>query len=213
MKMLNYRQFESLDIDRVISKFPSLDEVKECFYEFTDDILCEFKSFEVGYNYFTTSKNQYVMRTDPAKEYGTEDTIDILNTNLSDLKLLLCRDSVVINKHIPYAKKNRLRTILSGEMPAYEFMSFRFDDPLFSEDKLPVLLSCLDLVCEYTEFRPYSCLWSESYLQEHSNLVEERIGFAGNFFRGSDENYLKISQIFTDGSLSPQLVKHFANKN
>jgi len=152
MRILNFKLFEQKKLE---DNFPSLEEVRSYFYDFTDEI-----------------------------------------------------GNVIVNREVSDNKKNILKYILSGDIPSYEYMSISFNS-LFDEDKLDILIDCLKVLYSETEFRPFGCLWTEDYPSDNGNDVITKLGFAGTFFRGSDEEYLKFCKIFDQGSRTKDLVKYF----
>jgi len=172
MRILNFKLFEQKKLE---DNFPSLEEVRSYFYDFTDEIG-NISRFDVGYVYFESERYSRLMQTN---ERPVDDFIDISNT-----------------------------TLLSGDIPSYEYMSISFND-LFDEDKLDILIHCLKVLYSETEFRPFGCLWTEEYPSDNGNDVITKLGFAGTFFRGSDEEYLKFCKIFDQGNRTKDLVKYF----
>jgi hypothetical protein len=187
------------------SKFPSLDEVKSYFYDFTDNIG-NINRFDVGYVYFESARYSRIMKT---SERPDEDFVDISNTTLTNNQLGIINDFVIVNKEIPDNKKNKLKYILSGDIPSYEYMSITFFDNLFDENNLEVLIHCLKVLYSETGFRPFGCLWTEDYVSDDGDDVITKLGFEGTFFRGSDEEYLKFCKIFDQGNRTKDLVKFF----
>ena len=196
MRIKTFKLFESSS-----ENFPSFDEVKSYFYDFTDEVGTSLSNYEIGYKYFF----------EPAWYSGDQaiGDIDILKTNLSNYRLLFVSDLIIINKEIPSDKKNKLKSIISGETKSYEYMSISFKDPLFDKDCLTELIECLKYLYSETGFRPYGLLWTEDYVSADSDDVITKLGFEGTFFRGSDEEYMKIFQIYDQGSGTKELVKHF----
>lgn len=193
MKIKKFKLFES----NLESNFPSLDEVKTYFYDFTDNIG-NISGFDVGYVYFESAR----LRT-----RNTDDFVDISNTTLTNNQLGLMSDYLIINREVPDNKKNKLKYILSGDIPSYEYMLISFNS-LFDQDNFEVLINCLKLLYSETGFRPFGCLWTEDSVSYDGDVVT-KIGFEGNFFRGSDDEYLKFCKIFDHGDLNKDLVKYF----
>ncbi len=201
MRILNFKLFESKKLE---DKFPSLEEVRSYFYDFTDEVG-NISRFDVGYVYFESERYSRLMQTN---ERPVDDFIDISNTTLTNNQLSIINDFVIVNREVSDNKKNILKYILSGDIPSYEYMSISFND-LFDEDKLDILIHCLKVLYSETEFRPFGCLWTEDYPSDNGNDVITKLGFAGTFFRGSDEEYLKFCKIFDQGSRTKDLVKYF----
>jgi len=200
MIIKKFKLFES----NLENKFPSIDEVKSYFYDFTDEIGNIYR-FDVGYVYFESARYSRIMQT---SERPVEDFVDVSNTTLTNNQLGIINDFVIVNKEIPDNKKNKLKYILSGDIPSYEYMSITFSDSLFEEDKLDTLIHCLKLLYSETGFRPFGCLWSEDYASAEGDVID-KLGFEGTFFRGSDEEYLKFCKIFDQGNRTKDLVKYF----
>jgi len=201
MRILNFKLFEQKKLE---DNFPSLEEVRSYFYDFTDEIG-NISRFDVGYVYFESERYSRLMQTN---ERPVDDFIDISNTTLTNNQLSIINDFVIVNREVSDNKKNILKYILSGDIPSYEYMSISFND-LFDEDKLDILIDCLKVLYSETEFRPFGCLWTEDYPSDNGNDVITKLGFAGTFFRGSDEEYLKFCKIFDQGSRTKDLVKYF----
>ena len=201
MRILNFKLFE---LKKLEDKFPSLEEVRSYFYDFTDEVG-NISRFDVGYVYFESERYSRLMQTN---ERPVDDFIDISNTTLTNNQLGIINDFVIVNREVSDNKKNILKYILSGDIPSYEYMSISFNS-LFDEDKLDILIDCLKVLYSETEFRPFGCLWTEDYPSDNGNDVITKLGFAGTFFRGSDEEYLKFCKIFDQGSRTKDLVKYF----
>jgi len=201
MRILNFKLFEQKKLE---DNFPSLEEVRSYFYDFTDEIGNIIR-FDVGYVYFESERYSRIMNI---KERPVDDFIDISNTTLTNNQLSILNDFVIINREVSDNKKNILKYILSDDIPSYEYMSISFNS-LFDEDKLDILIDCLKVLYSETEFRPFGCLWTEDYPSADGQGVITKLGFAGTFFRGSDEEYLKFCKIFDNGNRTKDLVKYF----
>jgi hypothetical protein len=200
MRILNFKLFEQKKLQ---DNFPSLEEVKSYFYDFTDEIG-NISRFDVGYVYFESERYSRIMQT---KERPVDDFIDISNTTLTTNQLSIINDFVIVNREVSDNKKNILKYILSDDIPSYEYMSISFNS-LFDEDKLDILIDCLKVLYSETEFRPFGCLWTEDYPSDDDGVIT-KLGFGGTFFRGSDEEYLKFCKIFDQGNRTKDLVKYF----
>ncbi len=200
MRILNFKLFEQKKLE---DNFPSLEEVRSYFYDFTDEIG-NISRFDVGYVYFESERYSRLMQTN---ERPVDDFIDISNTTLTNNQLSIINDFVIVNREVSDNKKNILKYILSGDIPSYEYMSISFNS-LFDEDKLDILIDCLKVLYSETEFRPFGCLWTEDYPSDDDGVIT-KLGFGGTFFRGSDEEYLKFCKIFDQGSRTKDLVKYF----
>ena len=201
MRILNFKLFEQKKLE---DNFPSIEEVRSYFYDFTDEIGNIIR-FDVGYVYFESERYSRIMNI---KERPVDDFIDISNTTLTNNQLSILNDFVIINREVSDNKKNILKYILSDDIPSYEYMSISFNS-LFDEDKLDILIDCLKVLYSETEFRPFGCLWTEDYPSADGQGVITKLGFAGTFFRGSDEEYLKFCKIFDNGNRTKDLVKYF----
>jgi hypothetical protein len=199
MIIKKFKIFESIN-----NNFPSLDEVKSYFYDFTDNIG-NINRFDVGYVYFESARYSRIMQTN---ERPSEDFVDISNTTLTNNQLGIINDFVIVNKEVPDNKKNKLKHILSGDIPSYEYMSITFNDSLFDEDNLEVLIHCLKVLYSETGFRPFGCLWTEDSVSDGGDVVT-KLGFEGTFFRGSDDEYIKFCKIFDQGNRTKDLIKYF----
>jgi len=193
------KKFKIFESNNLESKFPSLDEVKSYFYDFTDNIG-NISGFDIGYVYFESARLRTITDTD--------DFVDILNTTLTNNQLGLMSDYLIINREVPDNKKNKLKYILSGDIPSYEYMCVSFNDSLFDQDNFEVLINCLKVLYSETEFRPFGCLWTEDSVSDVGDVVT-KLGFEGTFFRGSDDEYLKFCKIFDHGGLNKDIVKYF----
>lgn len=203
MRILNFKTFENNNLD---GNFPTLEEVKSYFYYFTDEVGTSISNYNVGYVYFESAKYSRIMQT---KERPVEDFVDILNTELSNNQLAIINDFIYVNHEISPNKKNKLKYILSGEIPSYEYMNFLFRDPLFDKQHFEELVECCKSLYLETGFRPFGFCWTEDYVSAEGDDVITKLGFEGTFFRGSDDEYFKICKIFNQGDKTKDLVKHF----
>jgi hypothetical protein len=199
MIIKSFKLFESSSEDY----FPSLEEVKDYFYDFTDEVNTFIDDYEFGYIFFP-NRNKYISGT--FRQFAN---IDILNTELSNTRLDYTSDFIKLNRDGKKTYKNLIKLIESGEEPGYEYIFIHFDAPLFQKDKLPFLTECLETIYSYTGFRPVSSLWSEDYVSNISGEVETKYGFEGTFVRVSDEEYKKLCDIFTQGDSTPNITKLF----
>jgi hypothetical protein len=199
MKIKTFKLFESSSEN----SFPDLEEIKSYLYDFTDEVGTSLSNYEIGYKYFfgKVLKSTFIADDDEG--------VDILKTNLSNNMLCFASDFIIINKEIPNDKKNKLKSIISGETKSYEYMSISLKDPLFDKESLTELIECLKHLYSETGFRPYGCLWTEDYVSADGDDVITKLGFEGTFFRGSDEEYMKICQIHDQGDGTKDLVKYF----
>jgi hypothetical protein len=195
MRIKTFKLFESSSED----SFPSLEEVKDYFYDFTDEVNTFIDDYEFGYIFF---KNKY------KSDYRENDCIDILKTDLSNTRLDYDSELIKLNLKGREIHQNLLKLIESGEESAYEYIFIHFDVSLFQKDKLPILTECLETMYSHTGFRPVKSLWTEDYIDNSGELVT-KYGFEGTFVRVSDEEYKKLCDIFTQGDFTPIITKLF----
>jgi hypothetical protein len=176
-----------------------LEEVKDYFYDFTDEVNTFIDDYEFGYIFF---KNKY------KSDYRENDCIDILKTDLSNTRLDYDSELIKLNLKGREIHQNLLKLIESGEESAYEYIFIHFDVSLFQKDKLPILTECLETMYSHTGFRPVKSLWTEDYIDNSGELVT-KYGFEGTFVRVSDEEYKKLCDIFTQGDFTPIITKLF----
>jgi len=195
MRIKTFKLFESSSED----SFPSLEEAKDYFYDFTDEVNTFIDDYEFGYIFF---KNKY------KSDYRENDCIDILKTDLSNTRLDYDSELIKLNLKGREIHQNLLKLIESGEESAYEYIFIHFDVSLFQKDKLPILTECLETMYSHTGFRPVKSLWTEDYIDNSGELVTN-YGFEGTFVRVSDEEYKKLCDIFTQGDFTPIITKLF----
>ena len=195
MRIKTFKLFESSSED----SFPSLEEVKDYFYDFTDEVNTFIDDYEFGYIFF---KNKY------KSDYRENDCIDILKTDLSNTRLDYDSELIKLNLKGREIHQNLLKLIESGEESAYEYIFIHFDVSLFRKDRLPILTECLESFHSHTGFRPVKSLWTEDYIDNSGELVT-KYGFEGTFVRVSDEEYKKLCDIFTQGDFTPIITKLF----
>lgn len=200
MRIKTFKLFESSSEN----SFPDLDEIKSYFYDFTDEMNTFIDDYEFGYIFFRNRDNVYGI-----KDYKESDYIDILNTELSNTRLDYTSDFIKLNRDGKKTHKNRINSIESGKIPGYEYIFIHFDPHLFDEDKLPVLIECLETMYSHTGFRPVSSLWSEDYVSDISGEVVTEYGFEGTFVRVTDKEYKKFCEIFKRGEMTPTITKLF----
>ena len=177
------------------NNFPDLEEIKSYLYDFTDETSSFIDDYEFGYIVFDDRSR----------------VLDVLNNELRPHQLEYYSDLISLNvgksEHPFY--KNRINSIESGKIPGYEYIFIHFDPHLFDEDKLPVLIECLETMYSHTGFRPVSSLWSEDYVSDISGEVETKYGFEGTFVRVTDKEYKKFCEIFKRGEMTPTITKLF----
>ena len=93
MKIKTFKLFESSSEDY----FPSLEEVKDYFYDFTDELDININYFQSGYKYFLKPHTfgDLTYRFDSILK-DKSNYIDILNTNLSNARLIICSNNATI---------------------------------------------------------------------------------------------------------------------
>lgn len=202
MIIKKFKQFESIEPN----DFPTFDEVKEYFYDFTDEILTSIDDYNFGY--------VYIKDPDPWGKAKIHGMINILDTVISNTRLEYNAETINLNReNHKRIHKNRIKFIESGEAPGYEYIFIHFDKSLFHIDKLPILIDCLKTLYSHTGFRPIQSLWTEDYVNDDTGEVETLYGFEGTFVRVSDAEYEKFCNIFKQGSKTPTLTKLFMNIN
>ena len=108
-----------------------------------------------------------------------------------------------------YLKKLQ-ENILNNIIPAYPIIYLNLG--LFHEDKLPVVIECLQRLYEVTGFRPTSSVWTEDYVDENTGDVVSLLGADLQLYKVSDEEYqnlCKINQKNRMTMVNSQVTKHF----
>jgi len=197
MIVKKFQLFESNNLD----KFPSLEEVKSYFYDFTDELDTFIDDYDYGYLYF--------MDHGHAVPGNWNSMVDILDTVISNTRLEYNAEFIRLNREYDgRVNKNRIKLIESGEAPGYDFLFIHFEDYLFKKDKLPILIDCLKTFYSQTGFRLIKSLWTEDYVDSQGEVVTH-YGFEGTFVRVSDDEYKKMCQIFQQGNFTTTLTKLF----
>ena len=197
MIIKEFQLFESNNLD----KFPSIEEVKSYFYDFTDELNTFIDDYDYGYLYFMDSGHGV-----PGEWNGM---VDILDTVISNTRLEYNAEFIRLNREYDErVNKNRIKFIESGEVPGYDFLFIHFENYLFKKDKLPILIDCLKTFYSQTGFRLIKSLWTEDYVDSHGEVVTH-YGFEGTFLRVSDDEYKKMCQIFQQGNFTTTLTKLF----
>jgi hypothetical protein len=191
MIIKKFQLFESNNLD----KFPSLEEVKSYFYDFTDELNTFIDDYDYGYLYFNDLDGKW------------NSMVDILDTVISNTRLEYGAEFIRLNHE--RVNKNKIKLIESGESPGYDFLFIYFEDYLFKKDKLPILIDCLKTFYSQTGFRLIKSLWTEDYVDENTGDVVNFYGFEGTFVRVSDDEYKKMCQIFQQGNFTTTLTKLF----
>lgn len=196
MIIKNFKHFESVDFN----DFPSFDEVKEYFYDFTDDLSTFIDDYEFGYMYFKDP--------DPWGQARIHGMVNILDTGISNTRLEYNAETINLNRNDhKRIHKNRIKFIESGESSGYDYLFIHFDQSLFNQDKLSILIDCLKTFYSHTGFRLVKSLWTEDYHEDDNTVT--LYGFEGTFVRVSDDEYKKMCQIFQQGNFTPTLTKLF----
>ncbi len=190
MIVKKFQLFESNNLD----KFPSLEEVKSYFYDFTDELDTFIDDYDYGYLYFNDLDDKW------------NSMVDILDTVISNTRLEYGAEFIRLNHE--RVNKNKIKLIESGEAPGYDFLFIYFEDYLFKKDKLPILIDCLKTFYSQTGFRLIKSLWTEDYVDSQGEVVTH-YGFEGTFVRVSDDEYKKMCQIFQQGNFTTTLTKLF----
>ena len=194
MIIKKFQLFESNNLD----KFPSLEEVKSYFYDFTDELNTFIDDYDYGYLYFN----------DPDGRWNN--MANILDTGMSNARLEYGAEFIRLNREYDErVNRNRIKFIESGEASGYEYIYIHFDEYLFKKDKLDILLNSIRTLYSHTEFRPIYSLWTEDYIDEETGNWVNFYGFEGRFVRVNDEVYEKLCQIFQQGSMTSLLTKPF----
>ena len=227
MRLKKFKLFESKSEDY----FPSFEEVKEYFYDFTDELNITIDYFGYGYKYFLKAHTVGDLNNNYDKILKDESNyIDILNTELPNKKLLICSDYVSIevifgtingyNREKEVGSDLSIQAIKAGAK-AYNHIIFEFSDScIITKECLPKLVECLKRFYHETNFRPYG----EIYLQErpirngdvdkNSGIEsgDESVlfyGFCGLFVDCSDEEYKKLCEIYSKEHPSNVLITKY----
>jgi hypothetical protein len=213
MKIKTFKLFESSSEDY----FPSLEEVKDCFYDFTDELDININYFESGYKYFL--------------RHNSTNYIDILKTDLSNTRLQLWSQYAMIDRYnteeVEPVKRGFGKTIdstiyaIKNGAKAYNHIMFQFSDSSFREEYLPKLIDCLKRFYHETNFRPYGEVWTEERVIRNGVVDNDMgiepgdetvllYGFSGLFVDCSDEEYRKLCEIYSkDRENNVLITKHF----
>ena len=113
-----------------------------------------------------------------------------------------------------YLKKLQ-ENILNNIIPAYPIIYLNLG--LFHEDKLPVVIECLQRLYEVTGFRPTSSVWTEDYVDENTGDVVSLLGADLQLYKVSDEEYRNLCKINeknrrgtpSNTMVNSQVTKHF----
>ncbi len=198
MKINNFKKFKLFE-EKSEDYFPSFEEVKDYFYDFTDELNITIYYFQSGYKYFLKPhtvedlSNNYDKILKDKSNY-----IDVLNTSLSNKRLLICSNYTSIDSK--YRQKevgsdSSIQAIKDGAK-VYNHIMFEFNDSYFRREYLPKLVECLKRFYHETNFRPYGEVMLENrYIKDEGIVPICR--FSGLFLDCSDEEYKKISEIYS----------------
>lgn len=220
MIIKNFKQFESVDFN----DFPTFDEVKEYFYDITDELSSNINTYQAGYKFYIKPHRVGEPYVDILKDKSN--FIDILKTDVTDKKLTLFSNyASVINYNGTEHAENELalKTIRDGAK-AYRHIMISFNrhgggyllpvghlhnQSLLKLENYEMLIDCLLTFYRHTDFRPYGDIWTEDYLNQDTGKVETKYGFFGLLVDCSDEEYLKICEL---NDYNENLIKYFINK-
>jgi hypothetical protein len=212
MIIKNFKQFESADFN----DFPTFDEVKEYFYDITDELSSNINTYQAGYKFYIKPHRVGEPYVDILKDKSN--FIDILKTDITDKKLtLLSNYAFVVNYNGSEHAENELalKAIRDGAK-AYRHIMISFNShgngyyqSLLKLENYEMLIDCLLTFYRHTEFRPYGDIWTEDYLNMDTGEVETKYGFHGLLVDCSDEEYLKISKLNTSYTGNKNLIKYF----
>ena len=220
MKIKTFKLFESSSEEY----FPSLEEVKDYFYDFTDELDININYFQSGYKYFLKPYNVY----QSGNNFGIilkdkSNYIDILNTDLSNTRLELSSGYATIDSYNRGKEEWTDSTIyaIKNGAKVYNHIMFQFSDSCFRKEYLPNLVDCLKRFYHETNFRPYGEVWSEERVIRNGVVDNDSgiepgdktvllYGFSGLFVDCSDEEYKKLCEIYSEDRKNSVLItKHF----
>lgn len=214
-----FKQFESNEF----SDLPSLEDVKDYFYDFTDELDININYFQSGYKYFLKPhtvgdlNNNFDNILKDRSNY-----IDILNTDLSITRLLICSNYATIeniNRQKDVGSDSAIKAIKSGAK-AYKNIMFSFNESTFKEEHLPKLVECLKRFYHETNFRPYGETWLEERVVRDGVIDQDSgiepgdetvllYGFSGLFVDCSDEEYKKLCEIYSKDRKNNNLITRY----
>jgi hypothetical protein len=220
MKIKTFKLFESSSEDY----FPSLEEVKEYFYDFTDELDININFFQTGYKYFLKPHRVGDYLGDNFEKILKDKSnyIDILNTELSITTLLSCSNYATIksSREKDVGSDLAIELIRSGSK-AYKHIMFEFSEYSFREEYLPRLVECLKRFYHETNFRPYGEIRTEERTLRNGVIDQDwgiepgdetvlLYGFSGLFVDCSDEEYRKLCEIYiNDRENNILITKYF----
>ena len=220
MRIKTFKLFESSSEDY----FPSLEEIKDYFYDFTDELDININYFQSGYKYFLKPYNVY----QSGNNFGIilkdkSNYIDIINTDLSNTRLELSSGYATIDSYNRGKEEWTDSTIyaIKNGAKVYNHIMFEFTDSSFRKEYLPNLIDCLKRFYHETNFRPYGEVWSEERVIRNGVVDNDSgiepgdetvllYGFSGLFVDCSDEEYKKLCEIYSEDRKNSVLItKHF----
>jgi hypothetical protein len=217
--------FESLNN----SDFLVEEEIKELFYELTDDeemSQCKIDNF--GYRFFSTDFITRSIRSQLL--YDMSFTDDWINKECKEVQdtwknLFIDLSEPRPNNIISLAKRNDegvysddrshqgefnslvSKNILNGNIPAYKMVVLNLGG--FKPEKLPIVIECLQRLYDVSGFRPTSYIWDEDYADEDSgDIVTYRKGIL-KLYKVNDVEYSNLCKIDVEGKLNKEIIKYF----
>jgi hypothetical protein len=229
-----YKLFESVISE---SEFPTELDIQELFYDLTDEEpLSKCHLYESGYHFFTTDTITRPIRSqlfyDMSFEENwvnkeCEDVQDTWKNMFINLSQPLSNDMIkmaVKNYNYVYfseAKQSKnihgksylerlQENILNDIIPAYPIIYLNLG--FFQENKLPVVVECLQRLYEVTGFRPTSSVWAEDYVDEETGDIVTFYGADLQLYKVNDIEYNNLCKII--GRINPnnktqEVTKHF----
>ena len=219
MKIKTFKLFESSSEEY----FPSLEEVKDYFYDFTDELDININYFQSGYKYFLKPYNVY----QSGNNFGIilkdkSNYIDIINTDLSNTRLQLSSGYATIDSYNRGKEEWTDSTIyaIKNGAKVYNHIMFEFSDYSFREEYLPRLVECLKRFYNETNFRPYGEIWTEERAVRYGVIDQDSgietgdetvllYGFSGLFVDCSDEEYRKLCEIYREDRENNDLITKY----
>ena len=220
-----YKLFESLNN----SDFLVEEDIKELFYELTDDeemSQCKIDNF--GYRFFSTDFITRPIRSQLLYDMGFTD--DWINKECKEVQdtwknLFIDLSKSIPNHIISLAKRNDegvysddlyhqsewnslvSKNILNGNIPAYKMVVLNLGG--FKPEKLPIVIECLQRLYDVSGFRPTSYIWDEDYADEDSgDIVTYRKGIL-KLYKVNDVEYSNLCKIDVEGKLDKEIIKYF----
>jgi hypothetical protein len=221
----SYKLFESLNN----SDFLIEEDIKELFYELTDDeemSHCKIDNF--GYRFFTTDFITRPIRSQLLYNMSFSD--DWMNKECKEVQdtwknLFIDLSESIPNNIISLAKRNDegvysddgsyqrewdslvSKNILNDNIPAYKMVVLNLGG--FKPEKLSIVIECLQRLYDISGFRPTSYIWDEDYADEDSgNIVTYRKAIL-KLYKVNDVEYSNLCKIDVEGKLDKELIKYF----